>query len=97
MADEPTGADNVVERWDRGRVISRTLIVTGKQSRRWIAPWLAAVLATTAVLAVCKAPAVAYLVPALALLVAAATGTHLMPDRELTRVNGDGPEPGIES
>lgn len=73
-----------VEAWDLRHAVTRTIIETtaatisgaGKQSKLWMAVWVAITLMTTVVLALADAPVVAYGIPAIALFLVANTGTH---------------------
>lgn len=80
MGEQAAVSDEVVEPWDRSRVVTRSLLGTatavGGQSRAWVAVWAAAGLAVVVILAVTRAPEVAYLVTGVVLLLVAHAGVH---------------------
>lgn len=86
MGEQVSGSDDVVEPWDRNRVVTRSYLGTtaavSKQSKAWVAVWAAAGLAVVVVLAVTRAPEVAYLVTGVVQLLVAHAGVRRTPDRK---------------
>jgi hypothetical protein len=80
MGEQASGDDDVVRPWDRSRVVTRSYIGTataaGAQSKAWIAVWAAAGLTVVVVLAVTRAPEVAYVVTGVVLLLVAHAGVR---------------------
>ena len=80
MGEQVSGDDEVVEPWDRSRVVTRSYIGTvtaaGAQSKAWIAVWAATGLAVVVVLAVTRAPEVAYVVTGVVLILVAHAGVR---------------------
>lgn len=86
MGEQGSGFDNVVEPWDRDRVVTRSYVETtaavSTQSKTWVAVWAAAGLAVVVVLAVTRAPEVAYLVTGVVLLLVPHAGIRRSPERK---------------
>lgn len=86
MGEQVLGSDDVVEPWDRNRVVTRSYVGTaaavGAQSKAWIAVWAAAGLGVVVVLAVTRAPEVAYVVTGVVLLLVAHAGVRRDPGRK---------------
>lgn len=80
MGEQAAGPDEVVEPWDRRRAVVRSSIgaadAVGAQSRMWVAVWATAGLAVVVILAVTRAPEIAYLVTGVVLLLVAHAGVH---------------------
>lgn len=80
MGEQVSGDDDVVEPWDRSRVVTRSYIGTatavGAQSKTWVAVWCSAGLGVVVVLAVTRAPEVAYVVTGAVLLLVAHAGVR---------------------
>jgi hypothetical protein len=80
MGEQVTGQEEEVGPWDRSRLVTRTYLGTvaaaSAQSKAWIALWAAAGLAVVVVLAVTRAPQVAYLLTGAVLVVVVNAGVR---------------------